>query len=284
MFEIMLKKALNSQVKMMDIYAPMVAHKALPGQFIILRTHTDGERMPLTIAGCDRKGGTVRIIFQEVGKTSKQLGAMERGQVLSDFVGPLGHPSPIKGYKRACVIAGGLGVAISYPLAKGLHRQGSSVDVICGFRNKELIILEEEFSSCSDNMYVTTDDGSNGTKGFVSDTLKKLLDSGEKYDVVIAIGPMIMMKVIADITREYGIKTLVSMNPIMVDGTGMCGACRVTVAGKTKFACVDGPDFDAHEIDFEEALQRLALYKPEEKLSNERHHVCKIGLGGGSNG
>lgn len=277
MYKIVRKRILNSNVKSMDILAPDIAKKAEPGQFIILRVREDGERIPLTIADYDREKGTVTITFQEVGKTTKLLGNLEEGDNLLDFVGPLGVPSEIEGYKKVAVIGGGLGAAIAYPQAKKIYNLGGEVHTITGFRNKDIIILEEEMKAVSDKSIVATDDGSNGNKGFVTDMLKKLIDEGNKYDLVIAIGPLIMMKVVCDLTREYGIKTIVSMNPIMIDGTGMCGGCRVTVGGETKFACVDGPDFDGHLIDFDEAMRRQGMYKEEE-------HECRIGLGGNSNG
>ncbi|MGI6084938.1 MAG: sulfide/dihydroorotate dehydrogenase-like FAD/NAD-binding protein [Acetivibrionales bacterium] len=275
MFKIVRKEILNFQVKLLEIEAPYVARKAEPGQFIILRVDEDGERIPFTIADFDRENGTVTIIFQEVGATTIRLGKMNEGDYLADFVGPLGVASHFEGVKKAAVIGGGLGTAIAYPQAKKLHSMGVSVDVITGFRNKDIIILEKEMAAVSDRLFITTDDGSNGTRGFVSDILKKLLDEGNKYDVVIAIGPPIMMKVVCDVTKPYGVKTIVSLNPIMIDGTGMCGGCRVTVGGETKFACVDGPDFDGHQVDFNELMRRLSMYKDREKVSIERHH-CRL--------
>jgi ferredoxin--NADP+ reductase len=276
MFTIVRKEVLNSQVKLLEIEAPYVARKAEPGQFIILRIDQEGERIPLTIADYDREKGTVTIIFQEVGSTTRILGSLNVGDSLVDFCGPLGLASHFDGVKKAAVIGGGLGTAIAYPQAKKLHSLGVDVDVITGFRNKDLVILENEMSKVANRLILTTDDGSNGTKGFVSDILKNLIDEGSAYDVVIAIGPPIMMKVVCDVTRPYGIKTIVSLNPIMIDGTGMCGGCRVTVGGKTKFACVDGPDFDGHEVDFPELMRRLSMYKDEEKTSVERHE-CRLG-------
>jgi len=276
MYRIVRKEVLNPQVKLLEIEAPYVARKAEPGQFIILRVDKDGERIPLTIADYDREKGTVTIIFQEVGASTMKLGQLNEGDSLQDFCGPLGVASHFEGVKRAAVIGGGLGTAIAYPQAKKLHNMGVSVDVITGFRNKDLIILEKEMAAVSDRLFVTTDDGSNGTKGFVTDVLKKLLDDGEKYDIVIAIGPLVMMKFVSRLTKEYGIKTIVSMNPVMVDGTGMCGGCRVTVGGETKFACVDGPDFDGHLVDFDEAIRRQAMYKDQEKTAVERHE-CRLG-------
>ena len=275
MFKIVRKETLNPFVKLLEIEAPFIAKKAEPGQFIIFRINEDGERIPLTIADYDREKGTVTIIFQEVGKSTKMLGAMEVGDGILDFVGPLGTASHLEGYKKVAVIGGGLGTAIAYPQAKKLHKLGAEVDSIVGFRNKDLIILEKEMTEASTRLFVATDDGSNGNKGFVTDILKKLIEEGNKYDLVIAIGPLIMMKFVAKLTKEYGIKTLVSMNPVMVDGTGMCGGCRVTVGGKTKFACVDGPDFDGHEVDFDEAMRRQLMYKAEEKKSVE-DHVCRL--------
>ncbi|MCX7772262.1 MAG: sulfide/dihydroorotate dehydrogenase-like FAD/NAD-binding protein [Clostridia bacterium] len=276
MYRIVRKEILNPQVKLLEIEAPYVARKAEPGQFIILRVDEEGERVPLTIADYDRDRGTVSIIFQEVGASTQKLGALNEGDALNDFCGPLGIASHFDNIKKAAVIGGGLGTAIAYPQAKKLHSMGVEVDVITGFRNKDLVILEKEMAAVSSRLVVTTDDGSNGTKGFVSDILKQLIDEGQSYDVVIAIGPPIMMKVVCDVTRPYGIKTIVSLNPIMIDGTGMCGGCRVTVGGKTKFACVDGPDFDGHEVDFPELMRRLSMYKDYEKTAVERHQ-CRLG-------
>ncbi|NLE24231.1 MAG: sulfide/dihydroorotate dehydrogenase-like FAD/NAD-binding protein [Clostridiaceae bacterium] len=275
MYRIVRKETLNSQVKLLEIEAPYVARKAEPGQFIILRVDENGERIPFTIADFDREKGTITIIFQEVGATTQILGEMNEGDELVDFVGPLGVASHFENVKKAAVIGGGLGTAIAYPQAKKLHNMGASVDVITGFRNKDIIILEKEMAAVSDRLFVATDDGSNGTKGFVSDILQKLLNEGNEYDIVIAIGPPIMMKVVCDVTKPYGIKTIVSLNPIMIDGTGMCGGCRVTVGGETKFACVDGPDFDGHQVDFNELMRRLSMYKDREKASIERHH-CRL--------
>lgn len=276
MFKIVRKAVLNPAVKLLEIEAPYVARKAEPGQFIIFRINEEGERIPLTIADYDREKGTVTIIFQEVGKSTKMLGAMNEGDEILDFVGPLGVASHLEGYRKVAVIGGGLGAAIAYPQAKKLHSLGAEVDLIVGFRNKDLIILEKEMKEASTRLIVATDDGSNGNKGFVTDVLKKLIEEGNQYDLVIAIGPLIMMKFVSKLTKEYGIKTLVSMNPVMIDGTGMCGGCRVTVGGKTKFACVDGPDFDGHEVDFDEAMRRQQMYKTEEKESLEKH-VCRLG-------
>lgn len=278
MYKIVRKEVLNSAVKLMEIEAPYVARKAEPGQFIIFRIDENGERVPLTIADSDKEKGTVTIIFQEVGKTTKQLGTLEEGDYLLDFVGPLGKASHLEGYKKVAVIGGGLGTAIAYPQAKKLHKLGAEVHVITGFRSKDLIILEKEMAEVSDRLVIATDDGSNGNKGFVTDMLKKLIEEGNRYDLVIAIGPLIMMKMVSKLTKEYGIKTLVSMNPVMIDGTGMCGGCRLTVGGKTKFACVDGPDFDGHEVDFDEAMRRQMMYKNEEKRVLEAHECRMEGM------
>ncbi len=276
MYKIVRKEILNPSVVLMDIEAPYIARKAEPGQFIIFRIDEAGERIPLTIADYDREKGTVTIIFQIVGKSTRVLSEMNEGEALLDFVGPLGVASHLDGYKKVAVIGGGLGTAIAYPQAKKLHALGAEVHSITGFRNKDLIILEKEMEAVSDKLVVATDDGSNGNKGFVTNVLKQLIDEGIKYDLVIAIGPLVMMRAVSNLTREYGIKTLVSMNPIMIDGTGMCGGCRLTVGGKTKFACVDGPDFDGHEVDFDEAMRRQGMYKKQEVKSTELH-VCKLG-------
>lgn len=271
MYKIVDKQTLNSQVKLMEIYAPLIAKKAEPGQFIILRVCEEGERIPLTVADFDREKGTVTIIFQEVGYTTKLLGTLDIGDEILDFVGPLGVASHLDGYKKVAVVGGGLGTAIAYPQAKKLHSMGAEVHSIIGFRNADLIILEDRVNDVSDEMYVTTDDGSNGNKGFVTNVLRDLIEKGNKYDLVIAIGPLVMMKAVCDVTKEYGIKTIVSMNTVMIDGTGMCGGCRVTVGGETKFACVDGPDFDGHLVDFDAAINRSKMYKSEEE------HKCRIG-------
>ena len=274
MFEILKKRELNEQVSLMEIYAPYVAKKALAGQFIILRVDEEGERIPLTIAGYDRERQTITIIYQKVGYTTHHLDELQEGDHLQDFVGPLGKASELEGIHKACVIGGGLGVAIAYPQAKALHDHGADVDFIVGFRNKDLIILEDEFKDACSDLTVMTDDGSNGNKGFVTTALQEKLEAGVKYDTVIAIGPLRMMEAVCKLTKPYGIKTIVSMNSIMIDGTGMCGGCRLTVGGQVKFACVDGPDFDGHEVDFEEAIARASMYAEEEKISMERH-VCR---------
>jgi ferredoxin/flavodoxin---NADP+ reductase len=275
MFKIIKRKVLNPQVVLLTIEAPLIAKKANPGQFIILRVREGGERIPLTIADYDNPSGSVTIIFQTIGKTTKLLASLKEGDFILDFVGPLGIPSHLDHIKRAVVIGGGLGTAIAYPQAKKLFSMGAHVDMICGFRNKELIILEEENKKVSHRLFITTEDGSNGTKGFVSDILKSLIQE-KSYDLVIAIGPLMMMKVISDLTKPYHIKTMVSMNPVMIDGTGMCGGCRVTVDHKTKFACVDGPDFDGHLVDFDSAIRRSKMYYAHEKTSLN-HHVCQLG-------
>lgn len=260
MFKIVEKKILNDSVTSMKIEAPFVARKAEAGQFIILRVNDDSERIPLTIAGYDRNEGTIRIIFQIVGSSTALLGAKEEGEYISDFVGPLGKATEVQGIKKVAVIGGGVGCAIALPVAEKLHALGAEVHSVIGFRNSNLVILEDEFGAASDKLILMTDDGSRGRKGLVTEALKELIDSGEEYDEVIAIGPLVMMKFVVATTRPYGIKTTVSMNPVMIDGTGMCGGCRLTVGGKTKFACVDGPDFDGFEVDFDEAMERNNMY------------------------
>ena len=266
MYKIVKKQPLNPTVTRMEIEAPLIAKKAKPGQFIILRVDENGERIPLTVAGYDSEKGTVTIIFQIVGATTEKLNHLNEGECLHDFVGPLGVPTHVDGLKKVCVIGGGVGCAIALPIAEELHAMGAEVTSIIGFRNQDLVILEDEFKACSDHFTLMTDDGSYGEKGNVTAPLKTLLENGERFDEVIAIGPLIMMKFVCLTTKEYDQKTVVSMNPIMVDGTGMCGGCRLTVGGKTKFACVDGPDFDGHEVDFDEAMSRSRSY-----TSFERH-------------
>ena len=265
MYLILKKEPLNPTVTRMVIDAPHIARKAEPGQFIILRVHEDGERIPLTIADFDREQGTVTIIFQIVGATTELLNHLEASDSLHDFVGPLGRPSEVEGLKKVAVVGGGVGCAIAYPIAKKLHQLGAEVHAIVGFRSKDLVILEEEFQAASDKLVVMTDDGSYGEKGLVTNALERLIDAGERYDEVIAIGPLVMMKFVTQLTKQHNIKTVVSMNPIMIDGTGMCGGCRLTVGGKTKFACVDGPDFDGFEVDFDEAMARNTMYRPFER-------------------
>ncbi|MFS8500431.1 MAG: sulfide/dihydroorotate dehydrogenase-like FAD/NAD-binding protein [Caldicoprobacter sp.] len=270
MYKILRKEKLAPAIWLMKVEAPFVARRAMPGQFIILRVKEEGERIPLTIADYDRQQGWVTIIFQEVGLTTRLLAQLNEGDSILDFVGPLGRASELDGLKRVLCIGGGVGVAPLYPQIKYLWEKGTSVDVIIGARSKEYLILEEEIRGICDNLYITTDDGSYGRKGFVSDVLKELLDQGNQYDEVIAIGPLIMMKVVSEITKQYGVHTVVSMNPIMVDGTGMCGGCRVTVGGEVRYACVDGPDFDGHLVDFDEAMRRQRMYREEEQ------HICKL--------
>ena len=269
MFEILEKKNLNPFVTLMKIKAPRVAKKAEPGQFIILRTDSEGERIPLTIADYDRSEGSVTIIFQIVGATTEKLNRLNKGDCLHDFVGPLGKATETEGLKKVAVIGGGVGCAIAFPVAKKLHEMGVEVHSIVGFRNKDLVILEDEFRTASSRFMLMSDDGSAGEKGLVTDALRKLVESGEKYDRVITIGPLIMMKFVCQLTKEYGIPTVASMNPVMIDGTGMCGGCRLTVGGKTKFACIDGPEFDGHLIDFDEAMARSSSYKPFERKAHE---------------
>ena len=264
MYKIVCKKELNPSVTYMEIEAPFVARKAKAGQFIIFRIDERGERVPLTIAGYDREKGTVSIIFQKVGLSTNMLGQMNEGDYIQDFVGPLGKPTEVEGMKRVCVVGGGVGCAIAYPSAKAFKEAGVEVDVIVGFRNKDIVILEDEFKAASDHLYLMTDDGSYGEKGFVTVKLQELLEAGNQYDEVLAIGPIPMMKFVAKTTEPFGVKTIVSLNPIMVDGTGMCGGCRVTVGGEVKFACVDGPEFDGHLVNFDEAMQRQQIYKTEE--------------------
>ena len=286
------KRRLNPTVTLMEVSAPLIAKKAQPGQFIILRVDEHGERIPLTISDYDRERGAVTIIFQKVGLTTELLDRLEEGDDILDFVGPLGTPTDLLDrehpglelgpVKRVAVIGGGVGCAIAYPQAKYLHARGVEVDVIAGFRSKDIVILEEEFKKACDHFYLTTDDGSCGEKGLVTDKLKTLIDSGIHYDAVIAIGPIIMMKFVCKTTEPYGIKTLVSLNPIMLDGTGMCGGCRLTVGGEVKFACVDGPDFDGHKVDFDEVIARNATYKEHEAKAKEKH-LCRLG-GGAMNG
>ena len=271
MYRILKKERLNPTVTLMEIEAPFVARKALAGQFIILRADERGERIPLTVAGCDKERGAVTIIFQVVGGATMTLNEKEAGDSIPDFVGPLGTPTEVEGLKKVAIVGGGVGCAIALPVARRLHELGAEVTSIVGFRNKDLVILEDEFKSISDRFYMMTDDGSYGEKGNVCAPLNKLLESGETFDEVITIGPLIMMKFVAQATKPYGVKTVASMNPIMIDGTGMCGCCRLTVGGEMKFACVDGPDFDAHLIDFDEAMKRSRTYSEFEAKAREKH-------------
>ncbi len=271
MYKIIRKRYLNPAQNTVEmvVEAPLVARKCLAGQFIIFRTHEFGERIPLTIADYDRKAGTVTIMFQPIGASTAKLAELNEGEYILDFAGPLGKPSEVEGFKKVAVVGGGVGCAIAYPIAKAIHETGAEVDIIAGFRNKDIVMLEEEMKAACKNLYITTDDGSYGEKGFTTTKLKALIDDGNAYDEVIAIGPAMMMKFVCDVTKPYGVKTVVSLNPIMIDGTGMCGGCRVTVGGKTRFACVDGPEFDGHEVDWDELIKRNAFYKEEE-------HACRM--------
>ena len=269
MYRIVKKRVLNPTVSLMEVEAPAVARKAEPGQFIILRVDEEGERIPLTIAAFDRERGTITIIYQIVGATTEKLNHKQEGEYLQDFVGPLGRATETEGLKRVAVVGGGVGTAIAYPVAKKLHDVGCHVDLIVGFRNKDLVILEDEFKAASTQLIIGTDDGSYGKKALVTDLLREQIEAGAQYDRVIAIGPVIMMKFVCQLTKEYGIPTVVSMNPIMIDGTGMCGGCRLSVGGETKFACVDGPEFDGHKVDFDEAMARGAMYKEFERHAYE---------------
>ncbi|MCI6653444.1 MAG: sulfide/dihydroorotate dehydrogenase-like FAD/NAD-binding protein [Ruminococcus sp.] len=269
MYKILKKEVLNPTVTKMVIDAPLIAKKAEPGQFVILRTDADGERIPLTVADYDRENGTVTIIFQIVGATTNQLNTFNEGDYIQDFVGPLGTPTKTEGLKKVAVVGGGVGCAIAYPVTKKLYEMGVEVHSIVGFRNKDLVILEDEFKSHSNVFKLMTDDGSYGEKGLVTNALEQLIEEGNTYDEVITIGPLIMMKFVSLLTKKHDIKTVVSMNPIMIDGTGMCGGCRLTVGGETKFACVDGPDFDGHKVDFDEAIKRGQMYKDFERHAYE---------------
>lgn len=274
MYRIVKKRALNATVTMMDICAPLVAKKAQAGQFVILRVDENGERIPLTVAGFDRAAGTVKIIFQIVGGTTMRLNAKAEGEYIRDFVGPLGNATETDGLKKACIVGGGVGCAIALPVAQKLHEQGCEVHSVIGFRNKDLIILEDEFRACSDKLTVVTDDGSYGLKGVVTEPLKEMIERGENFDTVIAIGPLVMMKFVVATTKRFNVPTSVSMNPVMIDGTGMCGGCRLTVGGKTAFACVDGPDFNGFEVDFDEAISRSNMYAGFER--REREDACNL--------
>ena len=269
MYKITEKVALNPTVTKMVIEAPLIAKKAKPGQFIIVRPFEDSERIPLTVAGYDREKGTVDIIFQIVGGTTMELNSLNAGDSVHDFVGPLGRATETEGLKKVCVVGGGVGCAIALPIAKELHDQGCTVHSVIGFRNKDLVILEDEFRQCSDNLFLCTDDGTYGQKGFVTNVLQEQIDAGKKYDMVIAIGPIPMMKFVSKVTEPYAIPTIVSLNPIMVDGTGMCGGCRVTVDGQIRYACVDGPDFDGHKVDYDELMRRGGTYR-------EQEHACRM--------
>ena len=279
MFKILKKKQLNENVVLFEIQAPFIAAKAEAGQFIIFRVDEFGERIPLTISDYDRQAGTITIVVQTVGASTMKLAKLDVGECISDVAGPLGVATEYdEGIKKVAVVGGGVGCAIAYPQAKKLFNMGVDVDIIAGFRNKDIVILEDEMKAVSNNLYICTDDGSYGSKGFVTDKLKALIESGNKYDEVVAIGPVIMMKFVSKTTEPYGIKTLVSLNPIMIDGTGMCGGCRVTVGGKIRYACVDGPDFDGHQVDFDELMKRNSTYKEQ-----EAEHICRL-TGGKRNG
>lgn len=275
MFEIVKKRELNAMVTLLELKAPFIAKKAQAGQFILFRVDEVGERVPLTIADYDREKGTITIIFQKAGLATRLLGAKQEGEYILDFVGPLGIATHLSEYKRVAVVGGGVGCAIAYPQAKALHAMGAKVDIIAGFRNEEIVILEEEMKAACTNFHLMTDDGSKGEKGFVTNKLKELIESGEEYDVVIAIGPIPMMKFVCLTTEPFKVNTLVSLNPIMIDGTGMCGCCRVTVGGKIKFACVDGPDFNGHEVDFDELMNRNTVYRAEE-AEVVAEHECNL--------
>lgn len=274
MFQIVEKKRWNDAVVQVTLDAPQIARKVQPGQFIIFRLDEFGERVPLTVADYDHEAGTITLIFQLVGDSTRRFAQLEEGDAIQDLVGPLGMPTELpEQAKSVCVIGGGVGCAIAYPQAKHLHQKGLEVDTIVGFRNRDIVILEDEFRACSDNLYLCTDDGSYGTKGSVTAVLQEQLDQGKRYDAVIAIGPVPMMKFVCQVTKPYQIKTIVSLNPIMVDGTGMCGGCRVTVGGKIRYACVDGPDFDGHQVDFDELMRRNSTYRQQEQ------HACRLQLG-----
>ena len=275
MNRILEREALNPTVTRLKVEAPLIARKAEPGQFVILRTDEDGERIPLTVADFDREEGSVTVIFQVVGATTEKLNHLKPGDRLHDFVGPLGRATRTEGLKKVAVVGGGVGCAIAYPVAKKLHGQGCEVHAIVGFRSRDLVILEKEFRQSSSRFVPMSDDGSFGEKGLVTDALRKLIESGEQYDEVITIGPLIMMKFVCKLTKEFGVKAVASMNPIMIDGTGMCGGCRLTVGGETKFACVDGPDFDGHQVDFDEAIRRSKMYKKQEAEMMEKH-FCNL--------
>ena len=280
MHEILAKKELAPQIKLVKIHAPDIAEKAMPGQFVILRVDEKGERIPLTLVEWEEDKEAITLIFQEVGVSTKKLGMLDVGDEILNVVGPLGSPSDIKHYGSVAVVCGGVGTAAAYPIAKAFKQEGNKVVSIVGARNKDLLILEDEMKNVSDELHISTDDGSKGHRGFVSDVLKTLIEKGYRFDVVYAIGPPLMMRATSEVTRPHGIKTIVSLNPVMVDGMGMCGACRVTVSGRTRFACVDGPEFDGHEVDFDELIKRLRMYQSEEKLGLqffEKHRGTQLG-------
>ena len=274
MYKIVKKRRLNDTVTLIEVTAPAIAKKAKAGQFIILRVDEYGERIPLTIADTDKEKGTVTVIFQIVGRTTMLLDQLEEGDCLADFVGPLGNPSEIEGIKKAIVVGGGVGCAIAYPTAKALHELGAHVDIIAGFRSKDIVILKDEMEAVCDNYYLMTDDGTAGEKGFTTTKLQQLLEADSTYDMVVAIGPVIMMKFTVATAKPFGVPTMVSLNPIMIDGTGMCGGCRVTINGERKFACVDGPNFDGYAVDFDELMMRNTFYKAQE--THDKEHVCRL--------
>ncbi len=274
MFEIIEKKQLNDVTFSMTVHAPLVAQNIMPGQFVMVMTDEDSERIPLTISDFDKNQGSVTIVFQAIGASTIKLSHKNKGEFLAHFAGPLGAATELEGIKKACVIGGGVGCAIALPQAKWLKNNGADVDLIAGFRNKDIVILEDEMKTSSNNYIICTDDGSYGIKGFVTNVLEETIDKGKNYDCVIAIGPIPMMRAVSEITKEYGIKTIVSLNPIMIDGTGMCGGCRVKVGGQVKFACVDGPDFDGHQVDFNELIIRNNMYKKQE--SEAKEHICRM--------
>ncbi len=283
MFRLVKKEYLGESIVRMVIDAPRIAAKIGPGQFVIIRADEKGERIPLTVSDFDREKGTVTVICQTVGASTNLLATIPEGGSIKDVVGPLGKVTELEGIRKVAVIGGGLGCAIAYPQAKFLYNLGAQVDIIAGFRSSDLIILEDDMKAVSNTLTVLTDDGSNGNKGLVTDGLRRKIEEGEAYDTVIAIGPPVMMKFVSLLTKEYGIKTIVSMNPIMIDGTGMCGGCRLTVGGETKFACIDGPDFDGHLVDFDELIRRNGMYRTEETLANEKFHTCNLEKVGGEN-
>lgn len=279
MNKIIKKEVVGEKIKRIEVEAPLIAKKALPGQFIVLRVDEKGERIPLTIAGKDSEKGTITLIFQEVGTSTTKLGLLNEGEEILNLVGPLGKPVEIEKYGNVCIVVGGVGAAFVYWMAKEFKEKGNYIITIMGARNEKLLILEDQMREISDELLVATDDGSKGIKGFTTDVLESVINSGKKIDYLLTAGPIIMMKKISDITKKYNIKTVASLNPIMIDGTGMCGGCRITVGGKVRFACVDGPDFDAHLVDFDELLKRTSLYKAYEEESLKRLlHSCKIGL------
>lgn len=274
MYKIVKKRRLNDSMTWLVIDAPLVARKAKPGQFIILRTDEYGERIPLTMAGHDSENGTIDIIYAAVGRTTMLLDQFEEGDALADVVGPLGKPTHMEGLKRVAVVGGGTGNALAYPLATGMHNEGIKVDMIAGFKNKDMVILEDEFKAGTDNLYITTDDGSYGEKGFTTDKLKELIEAGNKYDEIVAVGPPVMMKFVCKIAEDYGIKSVASLTAYMVDGTGMCGGCRAIIGGENKFVCVDGPEFDGSLVDWDELIKRNSFYKEQE--AEDAAHVCRL--------